>query len=539
MALLEHLGATLQRWEREPLLKFIPPLKKLLPHAQLYLVGGSVRDALLGQAQGKDFDIVIRGVVPSELEQALSQLGTVDLVGKIFGVFKFCPRGVRSKEAVDIALPRTEHALGTGGYREVDVQSNPQLLIEEDLERRDFTINAMAVELGEERLRTSRLIDPFGGFEDLQRRQLRCVGLPTQRFQEDYSRMLRAIRFACQLHCTIEPTTWAGIQQLMPHINDPRDSYAAPEDSNRVVPSETIAKEFLKSFWFDPVRALDLYDDSGAINELIPELLRMKGCPHPHEYHSEGDVWTHTRLALGQLSTPQFLEEFPDDPITMETIIGVLFHDIGKPTALMPPVEAGTDRYRYHGHDKMGSELVGVIANRLKLSSQSKESNLHISIEHIQWIIQKHLLLLNSKIEEMRASTIERYFFNPRLPGITLLQVILADSLATVPLNAPPILKHFREMKHRIEELLRTTGQSTNSRSRSLPSALVGGGAIMEMFNLAPGPKIGKLLRILREEQLEGLLKTKEEAFARIRAELHSEKNKSVNPRPRNLTLNV
>jgi len=506
----------------------------------MYLVGGAVRDALLGQSHQKDFDMVICGVNAHDLEKTLSGLGTVDLVGKTFGVFKFMPKGTRSKEAVDIALPRTEHARGTGGYREVEVQSDPTLPIEKDLERRDFTINALAVELGQDHtLRSGKLIDPFHGLDDLRDRLLRCVGEPSKRFQEDFSRMLRALRFSCQLHCTIEPATWDALVSLMPHINDARDPNAPDEESNRIVPYEVIAKELLKSFWNDPIRAFDLYAESGATKALMPELLTMEGCPHPHEYHSEGNVWAHTRLALSKLASPEFLNEFPDDPITMETIIGVLFHDVGKPPALMDPIDPTTDRYRYHGHDKMGGKIAGDICSRLKLSSASKDSPVHIDCDNIVWIVEKHLLLLNSKIQEMRASTIERYFFNPRVPGITLLQVILADSLATVPLSGQPILTHFNEMKTRIEELLSDAGQIRSYRSRALAPALLSGNDVMKDFHLSAGPKIGKLLKIVREEQLQHAISTREQALLRIRQELRKEPAKHPKQLHQNQHLNV
>ncbi len=514
--MLDNLSTALKHWEKDRLLKFLPTLFEKLPQARVYLVGGAVRDALLGIIKKKDFDIVVQGVDGKTLEVLLSTLGRVDLVGKTFGVFKFVPTSSNSTEAIDIALPRRDHAYGTGGYKEVDVQSDPQLPIEDDLKRRDFTINAMAVEIRSHRpLFEGHLVDPFNGFNDLRDRILRTVGTPAIRFQEDYSRLLRALRFTCQLHLSIEPVTWKALQQCMEHINDVNASTEpdSAEESDRKVPYEIVAKELLKSFWWDSVRALDLYAESGAIQQLIPELLALKGCPHPQQYHSEGDVWAHTRLALGQLGTDTFQKEFPDDPVTMETILGTLFHDIGKPATLTTPELHGTDRYRYHGHDKVGAQMASEICTRLKLSSMPKESELHVSCDSIHWIVSKHLLLLNSALEEMRSATIEKYFFNPRVPGVTLLQVILADSLATVPDGGEPIMIHFRIMKRRIEELLKLSIDSGSWRRRGLPEPLVNGDDVMQEFHLAAGVKIGKLLRMAREQQLEGVLTTRRDAL--------------------------
>lgn len=535
-SMLENLSSTLKLWEKEPLLKFLSPLQQHLPTARIYLVGGAVRDALIGKAKQKDFDVVVQGVDAKTLEQVLSSMGRVDLVGKTFGVFKFRAAKSHSKEVVDIALPRREHAFGTGGYREVDVQSDPTLPIEKDLERRDFTINAIAVEVTPGvPLGQGRLVDPYKGFDDLRDRILRTVGTPSVRFQEDYSRLLRALRFTCQLNLTIEPSTWKALIEYIPHLNEM--NVDAIDDQDRKVPYEIISKEFLKSFWWNPVRAFDLYEESGAFNELIPELLPMKGCPHPPSYHSEGDVWAHTRLALQKLTSHEFRKEFPDDPITMETILGTLFHDIGKPAALTTPELHGTDRYRYHGHDKIGGDMAEVICTRLKLSSQPKESEFHISCDGLGWIVSKHLILLNSKLEEMRSSTIEKYFFNPRVPGITLLQVIFADSVATIPEGGEPVMDHFRIMKRRIGELLKLSDDEGSLRRRGLPHPLLSGDAVMEHFRLQSGPKIGKLLRIVREQQLQGKIHTAEQALTLIQHTLKAESTHQEHHAPSNPTL--
>ena len=130
--------------------------------AEIFLVGGAVRDIILKRHPIVDYDFVVRGWEINELEKILAGAGKVNLVGKRFGVFKFIPKGKKISEPLDIALPRTELSLASGGYRDFKVKSKADLLIEEDLGRRDFTVNALAYEL-----RSARLVDEFNGLRDL------------------------------------------------------------------------------------------------------------------------------------------------------------------------------------------------------------------------------------------------------------------------------------------------------------------------------------------------------------------------------------
>lgn len=235
-----------------------PSLEKLIEAgAKAYLVGGAVRDRLLGRATG-NFDYVVAGLAPAELERRLRALGEVDLVGREFGVFKFRPEaGVE----LDIALPRRETYAMTGGARDLEAQSDQDLPIEKDLARRDYTVNAMAVDLA-----SGETVDPFGGKRDLEARLLRVVGDPAERFREDLSRLLRGLRFAAQLGFAFEEKTWDALREAMPRVNGRR------EDGSFVVPREIVARELLKSLAADPPRAAELWSASGALETLAPEL---------------------------------------------------------------------------------------------------------------------------------------------------------------------------------------------------------------------------------------------------------------------------
>jgi len=170
--------------------------------AKIYSVGGAVRDEFLGK-ESKDLDILITGIPMDNLEQLLSKYGRVDAVGKSFGVIKFKPKG--STEDIDIAIPRTEVPTGAGGHKGFDVKSDHTLPIEDDLKRRDLTINAIAKDS------EGNIIDPFGGVEDLKNKIIRAVD--PNAFNDDPLRMLRAVQFSARFGFTIEPNTMEMIKQ--------------------------------------------------------------------------------------------------------------------------------------------------------------------------------------------------------------------------------------------------------------------------------------------------------------------------------------
>lgn len=238
--------------------RWLNELKETFPQAEAYLVGGVVRDAMLGQPS-KDEDFVVRGVPGAELEAFLKERGEVNLVGRGFGVFKFRPK--RSQTTYDIALPRTETPAGTGGYRDVETQSDHMLPIDKDLARRDFTANAIAWDIF-----GGKLIDPFGGVEDLNARRLKAVGSADARFAEDLTRVLRALRLSVTLGLSIEHETAHAISEAMPRLNGRR------EDGSLLVPLEIASRELLKSIEADPARALAVWHETGALRVLVPEL---------------------------------------------------------------------------------------------------------------------------------------------------------------------------------------------------------------------------------------------------------------------------
>ncbi len=489
----------------QPRLPFLSDFFREFPQAEVYWVGGAVRDLLWGR-ETKDYDFLIRGVSARDLGNFLRKQGKVSWVGKSFGVYKFIPHLTPLAEAIDIALPRTESSFSqSGGYRDFSIVSDPMLPVEEDLKRRDFTINAMAADL-----KRQRLIDPFQGMRDLKARRIRTVGEPALRFSEDSSRLLRGLRFAAQFDLTFEKKTWSVLKSLIGGLN------ALREDGGFVVPRETIAKEFVKAMVSHPVRAFDLWDTSGAFAQLIPELLAMKACPQPKNYHSEGDVWTHTRLALSQLLSPEFKKEFPED-LDAQIVLAVLFHDIAKPVTIETPEKDGTDRIRFHQHDRIGAKMIRKIVNKLKLSSYAKGSRYYVDEDRLAWLVEKHLILVQGEIDQMRAATIERHFLSPKRPGRKLLQLIYCDGMASVPENSKGHCLHYWAVKQRIQKI-----EALAAEQAKIPAPLLNGRDIMKTAGIASGPKVGQYLGLIREAQLNGELRTRDDALTFIKKHLEN-----------------
>ncbi len=474
-------------------LPWLKPLKKSFPDAEIFLVGGMVRDVLL-RRPSKDIDLVVRGVPMPKLISFLKREGTVDVVGKTFGVIKF---GYKNAPQIDIALPRTEIAGGSGAYRDVAVHFDHAMPIEADLGRRDFTINAMALNLA-----TGAITDPFGGRADIRAKIIRAVGKPADRFAEDNTRLLRALRFACQLNFAIEPKTATAIKKLLPKLVEGH------------VPNELIGRELVKSLVANPVRCMDLWNATGAFKFVAPELLKMHKCPQPKNYHNEGDVWEHTVLALKNLhGAPyqKFLKKLP--PIfgapkkpSPTQYVATLLHDVAKPLTIQTPKKDGVDRIRFTGHDTEGAKVARRIAERLRLSSVE---GVNIDTELLVWLVEHHLLAVQADVREMKETTIEKYFLRDLERGRELLTMLFGDGSATIPSNTKDKKRHLDDVLVRIRRLIKMRGGR-----QQLPPPIIDGTEIMTALKLSPGPKIGELLNAVREAQLSGAIKTKLQARA-------------------------
>lgn len=493
---LEQLS---QLIEHGPEFAFTKGLAERFPNAGLYLVGGAVRDAVLGK-RPKDYDFIVTKVAPSDLEGFLASQGRVDLTGRNFGVFKFKPRGIEMDEDFDLALPRRDFAAGTGGYRDVEAQSDPNLPVEADLARRDFTMNAMAWDV-----RNNALIDPYGGRADLEAKLIRAVGVPQERFKEDYSRMLRGLRQAIQFGFDFDPDTWSAIQSEIAHLND-----AAPSGEWKV-PREVISRELLKSLDKNPVRTMDLWDESGAFETTMPEMLELKGCEQSPDWHSEGDVWTHTRLLLEKLGSDEFRRVFGEEKPSVEVALAGMLHDIGKPKTRKASLD-GTGHVSFYGHDEVGSRMAGRISRRLKIHAVP---GLGIPTENVAWLVANHMFMHTVKPNEARPSTLAKRLLDPNRPGRELMMLTWADAAASIQPNGHGDTSQEEEYVRVIEKLGRTF-----TRGEIRPKALLDGDQVMQITGLKPGQKVGEALDCLLDAQAEGLIHDAAEAEEYVRHSL-------------------
>lgn len=502
---------------------FVRKLFLEFPSAEVYLVGGAVRDMLLSRPT-KDYDFVVRNIPMTMLQKFLKNYGSVRLVGKKFGVLKFIPRNgsgttkmrsgtnsvckIEPDPIFDIALPRTEHSeSNTGHYRDFQIKTDYRLPIEDDLSRRDFTINALAFDL-----KTRTIVDPFGGVVDIKKKVIRTVGVPRLRFVEDYSRMLRAVRFACQLGFSVEQETLTAIKKNLKFLNKemlPEKRLTKKVDRNtmRVVPYEVIANEMVKTFLTDPLRALDMYEELGIVKLLIPELHPMKLCPQEKRWHSEGDVWAHTRLALSTLSGKPFIKEFGGKNDSALLVFAVLFHDVGKPLTLQTPQTHSVDRIRTNGHDRVGAEMARAIGDRLRLQTAQDFDG---DVDDLVWLVRNHLLILTTTVDKLRSRTIEKYFYDNPRRGELLLRLVFCDSSASIQTSGKSGLQAYHAFKKRRVSFEKQ--HHLTARKRLLPKPLLDGDDIMRICAIKPGPRVGELREQLREEQLLGVLNTKRQA---------------------------
>ena len=323
---------------------------------------------------------------------------------------------------------------------------------EEDARRRDFTVNGLFLDPA-----TDEILDFVGGRADLEARILRAIGDPSDRFREDHLRLLRAVRLAAQLHFTIEPTTLDAIRSMAPLAAN----VAAERTRDELIRILTGA---------DPVRGLGLMRDTGLIDALLPEIAAMRGVEQSPEHHPEGDVLVHTILLFRYLDLP-----------SPELAFGALLHDVGKPVT----IERGTDRIRFPMHEKIGAEMAGEICRRLRFSNDS--------IERITELVANHMRFQHA--QEMRLSTLKRFL---ALPGFEEhLALHRADCLAS-----HGNLDHYEFVRAKIEEL----GQE-----EIRPPRLITGDDLLRI-GYREGPEIGQELRRLEEMQLEGSIRTRDEA---------------------------
>lgn len=308
----------------------------------LYLVGGAVRDVLLGR-EPKDLDFVAVHATQAAFMKAFPD---AQLVGKDFPVYLV--RGLG-----EVAFARKERKLGP--YRtDYEVLFSPEVTIEEDLMRRDLTMNAIAQRVD------GSLVDPFGGASDLQLKVLRHVG---PAFSEDALRIYRLARFAAQLDFVIAPETMRFARKV-------------PMSDLTVLPAERVCEEFRKALRSQkPSRFIEELERMGVLSLHFPELAHLRNVPAgPPEHHPEGDALTHTLMTLDLVSA---VEGYPEE--VLEAVrLAALFHDLGK--GVTPQ-----DKWPSHpGHDEAGVPVVEAACARLKLPTNMTKAAVMACREHMR-----------------------------------------------------------------------------------------------------------------------------------------------------------
>lgn len=331
----------------------------------------------------------------------------------------------------------------------------------EDAQRRDFTINGMFYDPV-----TEKVIDFVGGRADIEAKLVRAIGDPAQRFAEDRLRMLRAVRFATVLGYQIDPKTWEALVTSAPSINQ--------------ISAERIRDELVRIFLSpNRVRGWDLLDASGLMRAVLPELEAMKGVAQPQQFHPEGDVFVHTRLML---------ELLPEN-VSVPLVFAVLFHDVAKPVTARVDE---TGRIRFNEHDRIGAEMTEGIMRRLRFSGAEIEATVEM--------VRQHMVFKDAP--KMRVAKLKRFMARPTFDDELELHRVDCQS-------SHRNLDNYEFLLRKREEF---------ASEPMLPPPLVRGHDLIAL-GLQPGPKFGEILEAVETRQLEGALRTREEALEWIKRE--------------------
>lgn len=424
---------------------------------EVFIAGGAVRDIVMGISP-HDYDFTTNAI-PNEIISIFES-----------EKYKTIPTGIEHG-TVTVLVDNITFEITT--YRKDTLCDGRHCIpefahsLEEDISRRDFTINALAMD------RDNNIIDLVNGLEDIKNKIIRTVGDPYQRFQEDYLRILRAIRFSSKLNFEIHPDTYEAIKKLHHNLNK--------------ISKERIRDEFSKIL-LSPYRTkglLMLYD-TNIIDIIIPDFSKLAEIQQPPQFHPEGDVLTHSTLTVS--STEE------NDPLHL--ILSAILHDIGKFEAYA--YDLVKKRITFNGHDAISSQRSKEILFNLKYDTDT--------IDKVAWLISNHMAfhddpnkLRKSTIKKLMLTKIEEnYLPNPLFEDLIKLHkydVLASDKDLK---NYYVILE--REKEIRVELL------------KEPPKRLITGYDVMNL-GISPGPIISELMSKVEDAQLEGIIKTKEEAL--------------------------
>ncbi len=420
-----------------------------------YLVGGCVRDLVLGR-EPADYDVAT-SATPQDVMRIFP---LTYAVGAQFGVVlvpvrQDNPDGTRDNYSIEVATYRSDGAYSDGRHPDqIQFAAEPML----DVQRRDFTINGLLLDPA-----SKEVVDYVGGLDDLKRDIIRTIGDPHLRFDEDKLRMLRAVRFAARFGYEIEQPTFIAIRERAAQIHQ--------------VSRERIRDEILKMLTEGRAkRAFELLDQTGLLEQVLPEIKKMQGVQQPPEYHPEGDVWVHTLLLLEGLPAG----------CSKTLALGVLLHDVGK-----PPTFQVLDRIRFNQHAEIGTLMAQEICRRFRMSNEDTEQVCALVANHMRF----------GDVMRMKESTLKRFLRLPKFDEHLSLHRL--DCLSS---HRDLTLYEFAKNKF-----------ETMPAEQVRPRPLITGDDLIAA-GFTPGPHFKEWLTAVEDAQLEGMIQTKEEALAMVKS---------------------
>jgi poly(A) polymerase len=455
---------------------------------EAYFAGGCVRDLLLGR-EPADYDVATSATPDVVLEMFPRTFA----VGAHFGVVLVAPESEEAEFVTEVATFRSDLAYSDGRHPDGVRYTKTA---EEDVRRRDFTINGLLLDplrllsdeaefethpsrknkdaarvghpslserVNDGKLLRGAVLDYVGGLADLDAGVVRAIGRAELRFEEDHLRMLRGVRFAARFGFELEAETKRAIRSLASKIH--------------AVSRERVRDELTKMLTEGHARrAFELLDETGLLNEVLPEVARMKGVEQPPQFHPEGDVWIHTLMLLEQL-----------EPGCSETLAwGALLHDVGKP----PTFKRAPDRIRFDGHVEIGVAMGAEICRRFRFSNEETRQ--------VVALIENHMRFMDA--QRMKESTLKRFFRLERFEEHLALHKM--DCLA-----GSGYLEHWEFVRERL---------SSMPEEAVRPQPLITGRELIAA-GYPPGARFREMLRAAEDAQLEGTIATAEEALNLVR----------------------
>jgi len=428
--------------------------------AATYVVGGFVRDAILGKAV-KDIDIVVIGDGIAFAKLAAAKMSIRNVV-----TFEKFGTAMLQLDAGKVEFVGAREESYQSSSRKPEVK---QATLESDLARRDFTVNAIAASLNKGTF--GEILDPYNGEGDIRKKILRTPLEPDRTFDDDPLRMMRAARFASQLGFHIEADALAAVTRNAERIS--------------IVSMERVTEEFLKILASPrPSVGLKLLQDTGLAKHVFPELVDMVGVEQRKEYHHK-DVFLHTLKVVDNISTTT-------DDVWLRLV--ALAHDIAKPRTKAFKEGIG---WTFHGHEDLGARMMKSIFRRLKLPMER--------LPYVEKLVRLHLRPMVLVSEEVTDSAIRRLLFDAGNDIDDLMKLCRADITSQNPGRVVRYLKNYDIVLEKMKEV----EEKDRLRNWQPP---VRGDEIMQVCGVPPGPIVGVLKGKIEEAILEGLIPNEHDA---------------------------